>query len=213
MKDVNLIKLHPIKDSEYFLLIHEMRKKDIDEWINKHYSASKINNTTDSHWNWKTIYYHMAIQNSLGQKIKGYVYRINGEIYGISIVAYNYPCILNIDNKKIKPYLWYMVKSSNSTKNLLDIGINPKHVRLQKYVYDIINDEIRFNHLDDGFKTFWLHADPIGNSRLLENYIKQGFSTCILNQDKVLKARKDDGRYMYFPEIKFKELFIPTVRR
>jgi len=176
MKNINLIKLHPIQDSEYYLLIHEMRKDDIDEWISKHYIASKINNTTDSHWNWKTIYYHMVFQNTRGQKVKGYVYRINGEIYGMSIISYNYPCILNIDkNQQIKSYLWYMVKSQNSKKDLLKIGINPKYVRLQKYVYDIMNDEIRFKHVADGLQTFWLHADPNGSSMLLEEYEKQGF--------------------------------------
>ena len=213
MKNIHIVKLYPIQDSEYSLLVHKMRKEDIDEWIKKHHPESQKKNTTDSHWNWKMIYYHMLLQNTRRQKIKGYVYRINGEIYGMSIVAYNYPCTLNLDGKKeIKPYLWYMVKSPKSNIYLSQITIDPKHVRLQKYVYDIVNEEIRFKNDSYGLKTLWLHADPVGNNALLEIYKRKGFSICSLSQDKIFKTRKDDGRYLYLPEKEFKKLSISTVR-
>lgn len=41
----------------------------------------------------------------------------------------------------------------------------------------------------------------------------KGFFTCLLKQDKVYQVRKDDGRYLYLPEEKFKQLAIPTIRR
>ncbi len=210
--NINIIKLHPIKDSEYFLIIHEMRKVDIDEWIIKHYPKSKENKTTDSEWSWKTMYYHIILQNSRGQNIKGYVYRINGEIYGMSIVSYHYPCILDTKlTSAIESYLWYMVKSQNSTKNLKDVDINPKYIKLQKYVYDIIYDEIKKKPLKSSLKTFWLHADPNGKDKLLDTYKRKGFILCPLVQEKVWQIRKDDGRYLYLPETKFSKLSIPTI--
>ena len=211
MNNINILKLHPLQNSEYFLIVHEMRKLDIDEWIQKHYPESKKNKTTDSEWSWKTLYYHIIFQNSRGQNIKGYVYRINGEIYGMSIVAYNYPCILNTQSSSIKSYLWYMVKSQNSIKNLQKIGINPKDVKLQKYVYDIMYDELKKKPFKNTLRTFWLHADPKGKERLLDIYTSRGFVMCPLEQKKFFKARKDDGRYLYLPEDKFSRLSIPTI--
>jgi len=202
-----LIKAHPIQESNHILLIHKLEKVDIDEWVSKHYPKSVENKSTDANWSWLQIFITYKWFDMMGQEVKGYVYRINGEILGISIVAYNYPCYLSSQN--INPYLWYIVKSQHSLEILKKANINPQYIKFQKYVYDMIYDEVK--KTSNTMKTFWLHADPIGKDGLLKMYEKNGFISCPLVQNKIIKIRKDDNRYLYFDTNKFNQLSIPTI--
>ncbi|MFK5976858.1 MAG: hypothetical protein QM493_10145 [Sulfurovum sp.] len=205
MRKFNIIKVHPIQNSNHLLVIHEMEKIDIDEWRDKHHPQSKENNSSDGEWSWLGIFISYKIANILGQKVKGYVYRINGEIFGISIVAYDYPC--HIKPNQINPYLWYIVKSPHSQRILFDGNIS-ENIKFQKYVYDIIYDEVTKSQVSSSFQTFWLHADPTGKDKLLNMYKDKGFVSCTLIQQKIVKYRSDDSRYLYLAKDKFDKLSI-----
>jgi len=207
-----IIKAFSIEESEHIIVVHEMEKEDITEWIEKHQPISIKMGATDGKWLWRGIYSLSKICDLLNQKIERLVYRVNGEIIGMSIMAYNYPCVLNpkSDPKNIKSYLWYMVKSQKANGMLKSINIDPNNVKFQKYVYAIMFERgEEYSSFSDA-KSLWLHADRQGGDRLLDMYRNFGFDSCPIVQDKILKYRKDDERYFYLNEEKLKGFSSPT---